>query len=309
MNNNQAISSKSAIDIGSLVSGMPDFVLLKDLDSNYITANSNLVKELGLNDVDQLLGYSDFTISHPLSHNAEFYRALDLEAIKRNESIQGIMSLPFEGESRPYFYKKQILKDLNGNSVATLSHVKQCKDPIFLQITKELLKDDPQRLRKNKARSFIMNKDYFGIELSAIESNCLFYLLRRKTTSEMARLLDTTPAVIEVCIENIKAQLNAETLNDVLELSLDRYFAHTVPSGIISRLYKNQERHISSSITLTQREMECAKILINGSTVKQIANTLHISPRTVETHINNLKDKLNCRTKIELIIKLRSNHI
>jgi DNA-binding CsgD family transcriptional regulator len=43
---------------------------------------------------------------------------------------------------------------------------------------------------------------------------------------------------------------------------------------------------------LSQRELQCVFYLVQGYSAKQIASKLNISPRTVETHVGNIKDKL-----------------
>lgn len=54
---------------------------------------------------------------------------------------------------------------------------------------------------------------------------------------------------------------------------------------------------------ITRREFNCLFYLMRGKTAKEIALLLHISKRTVEAHINNIKLKMTCRTKSELISK------
>lgn len=51
----------------------------------------------------------------------------------------------------------------------------------------------------------------------------------------------------------------------------------------------------------TYREAQCMVLFINGKTVDKVAERLHLSPRTVEYYLNNMKSKLKCRTKSELI--------
>ena len=55
---------------------------------------------------------------------------------------------------------------------------------------------------------------------------------------------------------------------------------------------------------LTDRQRDCAIHLLNGLTYREIAFQLNLSSRTIETHIECLKEKLKCRNKSELIIKL-----
>lgn len=52
---------------------------------------------------------------------------------------------------------------------------------------------------------------------------------------------------------------------------------------------------------VTAREFECLKLLSKGASCKDIANTLKISPRTVETYFNRVKLRLNINSKKELI--------
>jgi DNA-binding CsgD family transcriptional regulator len=55
---------------------------------------------------------------------------------------------------------------------------------------------------------------------------------------------------------------------------------------------------------LSSQQSACAKLLLEGHSYKRIAAHLGLSPRTVETYIEQLKIKLNCRNKAELISKL-----
>lgn len=54
---------------------------------------------------------------------------------------------------------------------------------------------------------------------------------------------------------------------------------------------------------LSAKEMECLFYLIRGKTMREIAHLLYLSPRTIEFHIEKIKEKLGCRCKSELIEK------
>ena len=55
---------------------------------------------------------------------------------------------------------------------------------------------------------------------------------------------------------------------------------------------------------LSKRQMECCSLLLKGKTSKEIAASLGLSFRTVEFYISNIKIKLNCKNKSDLIRKL-----
>ena len=51
---------------------------------------------------------------------------------------------------------------------------------------------------------------------------------------------------------------------------------------------------------LTSRERDVARLAASGATARQIAETLHIGERTVETHLGNVYAKLGVQSKLEL---------
>jgi DNA-binding CsgD family transcriptional regulator len=60
-------------------------------------------------------------------------------------------------------------------------------------------------------------------------------------------------------------------------------------------------------IPLTVRESDCIKLLRKGITIKEIASFLELSPRTVETYINNVKEKTGCNNKSTLLKLVQEN--
>lgn len=67
---------------------------------------------------------------------------------------------------------------------------------------------------------------------------------------------------------------------------------------IPERLYISDEL---GEIHFTKREFECLRRYARGSAAKVIAYDLGISPRTVECHIDNIKRKLGCHSKSQLL--------
>ncbi len=81
-----------------------------------------------------------------------------------------------------------------------------------------------------------------------------------------------------------------------------------VSSGIASKLIayqhpptRNNEPLNRSLSLLSDREMEIYQQLGTGKNTKEIADLLHISPKTVETHRIHIIDKLNLTGAVELV--------
>jgi DNA-binding NarL/FixJ family response regulator len=58
--------------------------------------------------------------------------------------------------------------------------------------------------------------------------------------------------------------------------------------------------------SLTPREHEVLEMISRGLTMRQIATRLHISPRTVETHVAKLYRKLAVRTRVQAVARAAS---
>jgi DNA-binding NarL/FixJ family response regulator len=56
---------------------------------------------------------------------------------------------------------------------------------------------------------------------------------------------------------------------------------------------------------LTQREQEMLQLIAEGLTVKEIADRTHVSASTVRTHIRHIYEKLQVRSRVEAVNKLR----
>lgn len=63
----------------------------------------------------------------------------------------------------------------------------------------------------------------------------------------------------------------------------------------------------TQGIKLTQREISCVICLLQNKTAQETAELMNLSRRTVESYLDNIKVKLDCDTKADLLIKLKQN--
>ncbi len=61
--------------------------------------------------------------------------------------------------------------------------------------------------------------------------------------------------------------------------------------------------------TLTKREIDIIQYLLRGNTAKEIGEQRLISYRTVEAHIENIRRKLQCKNKAEILHKIINSPI
>jgi two-component system response regulator NreC len=90
------------------------------------------------------------------------------------------------------------------------------------------------------------------------------------------------------------------------------YFSHSITHLLlgryISRLKQDEEK--PGGHLLSSREIEIMKLWGNSYTNREIADSLFLSVRTVETHKNHIMQKLNLKTSVDMIkFAIRNNII
>ncbi|HUJ08992.1 MAG TPA: response regulator transcription factor [Verrucomicrobiae bacterium] len=81
------------------------------------------------------------------------------------------------------------------------------------------------------------------------------------------------------------------------------YLSDRVKDGIVNRLGGNLPEGEVSSLTqqLSDRELEVFQLIGDGYSTHEIADRLHLSMKTVASHRENIKRKLNLNTSEELV--------
>lgn len=81
-------------------------------------------------------------------------------------------------------------------------------------------------------------------------------------------------------------------------------------NAIDQKLYGNKDESIIynlsqaySPLPLTPKQQECVFLMIRGKTAKEIARAMKINPRTVETHVSDIKLRLGCYSHSQIIEK------
>ncbi len=90
------------------------------------------------------------------------------------------------------------------------------------------------------------------------------------------------------------------------------YFSTMAPTILARHMEEMEEKSTNKNSfdTLSQREMEVFQLLAEGKRIKEIANQLFISPKTVESHKYNIMEKLQAASVIDLTkIAIRKNLI
>lgn len=86
-----------------------------------------------------------------------------------------------------------------------------------------------------------------------------------------------------------------------------KYVSEKVQEDLINSMNDpKQGQEVNPLQTLSEREMDVMKLLIQGESTKTISHTLNLQPSTVSTYKNRLFQKLKVKNLVQLIEKVNS---
>jgi DNA-binding NarL/FixJ family response regulator len=159
-------------------------------------------------------------------------------------------------------------------------------DVIVLDIAMPLLngleagRQIKRKLRDVKLVFLTMNEDP-ELAAEAFRSGASAYLLKRSAASEL------TTAIREV--------MNGRS-----------YVTPLITSGMVGSLLKKKD---GGEADLTPRQREVLQLLAEGHSMKEVANLLNLTPRTVAFHKYEMMKRLNVNSTAELIQYAVKRHI
>jgi DNA-binding CsgD family transcriptional regulator len=159
------------------------------------------------------------------------------------------------------------------------------------------IKDADLRCRAAEMHEVFVQQDQRALDTGSEKNLDIAYYADNKLhalLSSKTRVVDKLNRPLVVCnaIELPITQLSRliDSLKDMQDTFTGSYHL-TMP-----QTFKD-----GSMNQMTDKQAECLFYLVRGKTAKEIARILNKSPRTIEEHIENLKNQFGCETKSQLI--------
>jgi two-component system response regulator NreC len=106
----------------------------------------------------------------------------------------------------------------------------------------------------------------------------------------------------------LKRAAEAELISAIrVILRGDLYVDPAMVRGLFQEPQQSQVEQKNPTESLTPRETEILRLIVEGYTNRQIGQELNISIRTVEGHRANISDKLGLHSRVELVRYARQN--
>jgi DNA-binding NarL/FixJ family response regulator len=108
----------------------------------------------------------------------------------------------------------------------------------------------------------------------------------------------------------LKTSPSAELLVAVREvLRGTSYISKALPEDVIDYLRKQDREMVKEDARLTERQREVLRLLVEGKSMREVAQILNLAPRTVAFHKYRIMEVLDIRSDAELVKYAIRNNI
>jgi DNA-binding NarL/FixJ family response regulator len=113
--------------------------------------------------------------------------------------------------------------------------------------------------------------------------------------------------ILKVLQLGVKGYLTKECSKDEVMMAIqstakgEKFFCHKILDILMEKHFSSEPKKNDPTI-LTVRETEILKLIASGRSSQQIADHLHLSPHTIQTHRKSIIRKLNIKSPTEFVI-------
>lgn len=230
----------------SLLNNLPGYLICMDRDNriNYY-CNERTAYTIGYNKAQDAYGTQIENAPCKMSECADICILQNKQVMNERITLKVLDIHPYRNDEIKIIYSnKSPLVDKENNVIATIfqgfemSHL----DPYLIS---KIMNSDEKYFDKRSfhQRSYILSKSFFS-QLTSRENECLYYLVRGKTSAQIGSILSISQRTAEKHISNIKTKLHCHTKADLIEKALNEGFINYIPE----RLFHNT--HLNLSIIL-----------------------------------------------------------
>lgn len=192
----------------------------KDSQLQHLGCNRNLADALQMKYSEDIVGLKDKDLPNQSEQDLQFHFDNDQHALL-GKSVNVIHIY----QQSVFFITKKPLHDNNKDIIGVIYHCHKLQNSAFyLQLKQSDEKYFPGNHSHYKTRT-----THNPFHLSQRENECMFHLLRGKTSKQIADILNLSKRTIDFYIENIKNKAGCRTKSELLITAIESGYTNIIP--------------------------------------------------------------------------------
>lgn len=233
------IDKRYTITSTEFMNNVPGIFGAKNIDSEFICLSKSAANLLGWMHPEDCLGKTDYDIPCKASEFAEGFILTDKKTIQANAQIITLDMQHYTNGWKLVLSEKNVIKNSGGEVTGVFSQLVDVSKTGLLKYHVDLTKlTDKFGGKKLQPSSYILSQTSKPFQLTGQQENCLFLLIRAKTSKEIAKILRISYRTVEAHIAAIKHTLNCQNKSELIEKSIDQGFLYHIPQDFLPEHFK-----------------------------------------------------------------------
>lgn len=234
------------LDKFHFVSHIPGYFAIKNTESIFLNTNENFVKDCGWKLVKNAIGKTDYDVPCKVSEHASEFIRVDKQVVKSKTRKLTIDILNYATgwkmiltEKSPIFNKPDQVIGIYCHST-DVTHFDSFKPYLIIN------RFDAKHFEKKMLQiSYLLSEQDCSLSLTERQEECLFWLVRGKTSKSIAKILRISHRTVEHHIEAIKISLNCHYKSEIIEKAINSGFLSYIPKNIKALWHHSNRKKIS----------------------------------------------------------------
>ncbi|MBX9586246.1 MAG: helix-turn-helix transcriptional regulator [Gammaproteobacteria bacterium] len=218
-----------------------DCIFWKDLQSNYRMMNNEFARLVGFKSSNASFNnFNDFAMPCEASDLADKFIAADQEVIRTGKPVTSIEYCRYiDGAWRVHYDRKSPLFNSRGEMIGISSHAMDVTDCPIMRSVIALTSPIGKCHRINQQQSYQLKTNYDNFDLSVLQSEILFLMLRGMSSKEIARRLGRSPRTIEKHRTKIKEKMGCQNQSQLFEKTIASGAGLFIPQSLLGKKEKS----------------------------------------------------------------------
>ena len=194
----------------------------KDTQLRHLGCNANLAHALKLNHPEDIVGLKDSDFPIHTEQDYLFHFQNDQLAL-----LGKTIKIVHLYKESAYLITKKPLNDTNNSIIGVIYHCQELENPnFFLQLHRT---DKKHYSATSSISHYKIQSEHNPFHFSKREKECIFYMLRGKTTKQISELLNLSKRTVDYYIENIKNKTGCRTKSELLITAIESGYMDIIP--------------------------------------------------------------------------------
>ncbi len=230
---------KSLKEFSQIINMFPNFISIKNKKFYYTAVNSTVANILGCKSPEIVMekNINDTHIQAPAALLAEDFYEEDHLVITENKRIKVFCFAYYaDNKNHAFFGEKFPIKNKKNEIVGIGCTSMDVSSSNMINFGLMLAKQNSRYSAKfnKKQFTFILKENQPNIQLTSRQKECLFYIIRGRSTKSIAAELNLSPRTVEKHVDIIKTKFKCYSKNALIEKAIHLGFLNMIPERLLS---------------------------------------------------------------------------